>query len=82
MNVFSGISCRDCGRHTLHLEWRLEGTAMLRQGQGPMVVEWPYCVCEGCGAVSRAQPPEGGGPAVLEMNPQSIYDGPFRCDNE
>jgi hypothetical protein len=77
---FAGIPCRECGQRMLRLEWWHEGYAPIRKGQPPVMIEWPYCVCDGCGAVSRGKPPPDSVHAYLEMNAESLYSGPFRCE--
>lgn len=82
--VFSGVQCRECGKRTLHLEWRDGGQTMLRRG-AVVQTQWPWCVCYACGAERPGLPPEDGS-TDNEVDPvhhrQHFYDRVFRRDLE
>jgi len=64
-NPFVGLPCRDCGALKLRLEWRKElvahplGSHSLAGAQMKTSAterDWPWCVCDGCGAECRGKP--------------------------
>jgi hypothetical protein len=57
---FAGIPCRKCGVPALRLEKRLEarpiGSFSIAGAQTKVsALEWPWCVCDSCGAESRGK---------------------------
>lgn len=67
-NPLQGVPCRDCGNTTLYVELRLEfaakdlGTFSLAGVQTKFsanTVQWPWAVCQSCGAESRGKPDDG-----------------------
>ena len=64
----------------MHLEWRPYGYAPIRRGESPVPIEWPFCVCYGCGAEWRGKPPPDPEHTQIECTPQAFYDGPFRSE--
>lgn len=67
VNLFAGLSCRDCGATRLRLEYRVELVARSLSscslaGVQPKVAaverSWPWCVCDACGGECRGRLPE------------------------
>lgn len=67
-NPFAGVPCRDCRAPRLRLEWRAQQVftarplgsysvagAQLKASVVASAVQWPWCVCDGCGAESKGK---------------------------